>query len=307
MATVTSLPYNTSILDRLFSHMPGSFARDAYENDAIDLSFKNGSASLPYVPFTVVVKDGILEMSATGVFRVVKVLKNYTIQSLVDEINSEWNPVAGGVSASVSSGIFSYGSTLLASTLMEGSMLVGSAGFTWPQFTSNNFALMMTIALVMKENIDNVHNALVQTDQHSATSEWLDYWGNVLGVPRLYSEITNDSYYRNRMQREAVLPKVNNNAMANIIEGAIGSATSVVDGGQPFLLVSPQDRGTTESKLPSISIGASLNAYELGPSTGAGTFIVRVSTTLTQDLYSYIYSMTSKYKPAGVSFTITNA
>jgi hypothetical protein len=286
--------------------MPGSFARDAYENDAIDLSFK-GSASLPYVPFTVVVKDGILEMSATGVFRVVKVLKNYTIQSLVDEINSEWNPVAGGVSASVSSGIFSYGSTLLASTLMEGSMLVGSAGFTWPQFTSNNFALMMTIALVMKENIDNVHNALVQTDQHSATSEWLDYWGNVLGVPRLYSEITNDSYYRNRMQREAVLPKVNNNAMANIIEGAIGSATSVVDGGQPFLLVSPQDRVTTESKLPSIITGASLNAYELGPSTGAGTFIVRVSTTLTQDLYSYIYSMTSKYKPAGVSFTITNA
>lgn len=66
--------------------------------------------------------------------------------------------------------------------------------------------------LVGKEGLDK---AKLEMSLETATEDWLDYWGNLFGVPRWYDE--GDDFYRKRIIDEVITPK---NTIEGIQKGA---------------------------------------------------------------------------------------
>jgi hypothetical protein len=122
---------------------------------------------------------------------------------------------------------------------LEGGLDIDANAISWPIFTNNNFRFLIPIVLMIKDYKMQIQAATQQTNQHIATGEWLEYWGKILSVGRQTSEINMDEMYRSRMQREALLPKSNNLAIAELVSSATGQSTAVVDGSSPFKIIFP--------------------------------------------------------------------
>lgn len=344
MTMPSSLELNSSIIMRIFAQMPNGFSRDPLAIDAINFFIDRqiGTEVPEDGPAVGLIRDGVFTIKSliSSVKDEELILKNYTIQSLHDYFNNKRDLLGYGIYCTINSSFPLNRLNKSAHCLMEGSLIFDGTGTSWPAFTSENYSLISAIALAIIDNQQNMLNAIKQTDQNIASKDWLDYWGSVLGVQRIAAEIDSDLIYRNRMQRDSVLPKSNNWAIASLLRGATGRTIYVNDGGQPFLLVATEfdtpsvshlgspttfsspsyigigtnsdinDLSTNGNPKPaSAESGNSSGLFKIGPNTGSGGFVVKVEPdisdgTLSQTLSSYIYELVSKYKPAGIPFTI---
>jgi len=337
MAIPIPLPINASIIDRLFAQMPQGFSRNQAPIDSLVffVAHDPNGTNLAYGT----IQDGIFSITSPddSIDNEIIELKNYTIKSLQKYFQEKYSLNNNkGLYVSIDQNLSDTYQNKSALCLLEGSLNFSEIPISWPQFTTNNYILVSAIAAILKDHQKNMKNALLQTDLHLASKEWLDHWGTVLGVKRISAEIYSDNFYRNRIQRESVFPKSNNFSISSMLEWATGLTASVVDGGQPFFLgpgeapllsvehVSGQGVSSTDSFLAigSKSTGAAFSAssdgfqvintyqiFDLGPSTGAGKFIVQISGdkddgTLSASMRAYIYALVNKYKPAGIPFSI---
>ena len=169
-------------------------------------------------------------------------LADYSLKTLVEYFQKKYDAKIetgyGGIKTTYSDDL-KYGTHIPASLLVEGGLDIDANAISWPIFTNNNFKFLMPLVLMIKDYKAQLDAAKQQTNQHMATGEWLEYWGKILNVPRQTSEINLDEMYRSRMQREALLPKSNNVAIAELVSSATGQTTSVVDGSPPFQLIDP--------------------------------------------------------------------
>ncbi|NBV36856.1 MAG: hypothetical protein EBR94_06250 [Bacteroidetes bacterium] len=169
-------------------------------------------------------------------------LSNYSIKQLVEYFQEKYDDRIlngyGGIKVEYSDDL-EYGTHLPSSLLLEGGLDIDANAISWPIYTNNNFKLLIPIMLLIKDYKMQIQSAIQQTNQHIATEEWLEYWGKILNVRRQTSEINMDEMYRSRMQREALLPKSNNLAIAELVSSATGQSTTVVDGSTPFEIIFP--------------------------------------------------------------------
>lgn len=188
-------------------------------------------------------------------------LADYSLKEFVEYFQEKYDTKIlngyGGIKTEYSDDL-EYGTHIPSSLLLEGGLDIDANAISWPIFTNNNFRFLIPIVLMIKDYKMQIQAATQQTNQHIATGEWLEYWGKILSVGRQTSEINMDEMYRSRMQREALLPKSNNLAIAELVSSATGQSTAVVDGSAPFKIIFPSvDKdlkispfGRTSSSLP---------------------------------------------------------
>ena len=188
-------------------------------------------------------------------------LADYSLKQFVEYFQQKYDDKIlngyGGIKVEYSDDL-EYGTHIPSSLLLEGGLDIDANAISWPIFTNNNFRFLIPIVLMIKDYKMQIQAATQQTNQHIATGEWLEYWGKILSVGRQTSEINMDEIYRSRMQREALLPKSNNLAIAELVSSATGQSTAVVDGSAPFKIIFPSvDAGLrtnsfnrTSSSLP---------------------------------------------------------
>lgn len=169
-------------------------------------------------------------------------LADYSLKQFVEYFQEKYDEKIvsgyGGIKVNYSNEL-EYGTHLPSTLLLEGGLDIDANDISWPIFTNNNFKFLIPLVLMIKDYKLQIQAAAQQTNQHIATDEWLEYWGKILNVPRQTSEIDMDEMYRARMQREALLPKSNNLAIAELVTSATGQSSAVVDGSSPFQIIFP--------------------------------------------------------------------
>lgn len=241
MTIPTPLAINETIIDRLFSQMPTGFSKNPVPIDTIAFSIivpESNISEISVSTTTAVVKDGVFFVHSTSSYvdNEELDLSLFTMYSLVTYFNKKYEENGFGIFCVLNSTLPDMYKEKPALCLMEGSINLSGSLQYWPQFTSNNYLLLASIAVILRSHKNNMISALKQTDLHLAEKEWLDYWGNVIGVPRVTAEFNSDEFYRKRIQREAIYPKSNNWAIASMLRWATGLTATVTDGGQPFIL-----------------------------------------------------------------------
>lgn len=281
MSAPTILPAGTTTLQRLFAEMPRSFSRDPLGVGALKLYL---SVVLPTDFISITIADAILSVNSSVSYIDSETLdlRNFTINNVIDYFNGKYG--AYGITAARADGTSYADANYLATTLLEGIYDIGSEAVTLDRFTSNNYALLAAIAIGLLDNSNNMTAAITQTDLRQSSGKWTDYWGHVLGVERLGSEVTDDIGYRNRIQREVVDQKANNIAIEKLAETSVSRKVNIVDGGQPFILSGSYNFG---SPLP--TFGSSLAIS----SVTSVTFNGYISNTTLYVTSNPIYSGTS--------------
>ena len=169
-------------------------------------------------------------------------LADYSLEQFVEYFQEKYDEKIingyGGIKVNYSDDL-EYGTYLPSTLLLEGGLDIDANDISWPIFTNNNFKFLLPLVLMIKDYKMQIQAASQQTNQHIATGEWLEYWGKILNVSRQTSEIDMDEMYRARMQREALLPKSNNLAIAELVTSATGQSSAVVDGSSPFQIIFP--------------------------------------------------------------------
>lgn len=392
MSLPSILPPQQTILQRLFAEMPQSFSKDPVSTPALNFFINpllpNSFSSSDYV--TIVIADALMTISSSVSYVQSETidLNVFTIYNLVNYFNAKYYQY--GIIASLPVGLYPDDGLFKATSLIEGVYDIGTTISTIDRFTSLNYALMSTFSLLLIENQKTAKAALAQTDLRVTTEQWADFWGHLLGVDRTSSDIGNDIVYKKRILREAVYPKSNNIALADLVTSITGRDSSVVDGGNPMILggssatvgvfdfaipntvasstsasLTPKAGDTTRSTLTVggtvtgrivsgqllAASGLTANTYrvsefltgsggagtylvsggnttlasttinftlptvgtldsgQLGPSTGAGSFIVYLKknsgeTTISQSVTSLLTTVVNRWKPAGISFVI---
>lgn len=296
MNTITALPPSTSILQRLFDQMPESFNKEPLETSAvifyIDSSKWNAALSV-----SVMISDGKLYVYSTisTIFSEIVELKNHTIDSLCTYFMIKY--YSQGIMASPHPELPVSDRTLSATSLSEGVAEFTDSVTIWPKFNNVNYAFLMPFAMALADSRQNMENSLRQTDQRLAGGQWADFWGHLLNVDRLTSEILNDIAYRNRVQRQVVYPKVNNVALSSLLSSSLSTDINVLDGGAPLGLANLStdkgfastasatglasiSQGSTSLVISTSSITGTLQAGQLIVATGipAGTVLLIVGT-----------------------------
>jgi len=209
-------------------------------------------------------------------------LSAHSIQSLVEYFQKKYSDLIaegkGGIKVLYDDAITSFSTP--ATCLIEGGLDIDSTGISWPIYTNTNFKLLLPIVLMIREYKKDTSNALKQTNQSLATTEWLEYWGKILNVPRQTIEIGLDEMYRSRMQRETLLPKSNNWALAELIEASTGQEARVTDGAQPFQIVYPSfDASSKDAKNRISSFIPYISTQEGNPFVGTKPTSIILTTT----------------------------
>lgn len=246
MAKPIFLPTQKTTLQRLFAEMPQSFSDDPQSVPSLDVcafifdsDYGTSSATISFL-----IADGVLSINSLLPYILSEniVLSKYTINDLISYFNLQYKEY--GIKIKLNNSTAFYEANISASTLLEGiyelptySDSNSSIFYTEiDRFTSTNYALLMAISLGLIDNEHNMKAALRQTDLRLSQNEWIDYWGNYLGIPRGGDEIYSDENYRNRIQFLLTYPKSNNIALEHSITMATGRRTSVIDGGNPIVL-----------------------------------------------------------------------
>jgi hypothetical protein len=254
MATPVISFENATIAERIFAELPSGFSVDPLEVDAIDfVLFYPTNAVNDLDKITITIQDAVMTISSQVHYVESEYidLRNYTIRKLIDYFNRKYPSgfAGGGISVYMSDNADASSLDLLSTVLLEGSLEIDGVGVSWPRFTADNYKLVFSLMLLLKEHQEASQSALRQTDLRVAGGEWLNYWGDILGIPRMSGEIGNDENYRGRLLRETLMPKSNNWAIADILENALNAKVRVVDGGAPFVLVNCTLGAGSDSKL----------------------------------------------------------
>lgn len=111
------------------------------------------------------------------------------------------------------------------------------------------------------------------TTDAGAEAEWLDAWGNVLGVARRVGE--GDYPYSLRILTEVGLPGASNYGMGSIVDGALGvDGTEVLEADEVFQFIRYNQPGIRSNA------GNRLNQAGGIEGSGAGCFVVMLPTYL---------------------------
>lgn len=234
MALPIMLPQGTTVLQRLFSEMPRSFSSDPQNEEVLQLYL-----TPPYIStdtISIVIADARMYINSQVNYIDSEIidLRNITINDIINSLNGKYG--AYGITAELAHGKTFIDGNYSATSLLEGMYDVGLSPTIIDRFTSNNFALLAAISIGLIDNEENMIAALTQTNLSQSVGKWTDYWGNLLGIPRLGNEVVDDIGYRNRIQREVVDQKSNNIAIQKLAEAATSRSINIVDGGQPFIL-----------------------------------------------------------------------
>lgn len=203
-------------------------------------------------------------------------LNTFTIYELVNYFNAKYYQY--GIIASLPVGLYPDDGLFKATSLIEGVYDVDTTIATIDRFTSLNYALMSTFSLLLIENQKTAKAALAQTDLRVTTEQWADFWGHLLGVDRTSSDIGNDIVYKKRILREAVYPKSNNIALADLVTSITGRDSSVVDGGNPMILGgSSATVKISDFPVPNRAASATASLATLTVSNGSGLTVAVVT------------------------------
>lgn len=264
-------PPNSTVISRIFSQMPKLFSSDAMEKNAIDFSIQLPIASITEPKPSIFISDGIFILSSdcSYIFPEKIDLNLHTLKSLVYEISAKYSSSTqtfGRLIVRFNDDFLMEDQYRSAICLVEGGLDIYSSGISWPIATNPNYHLVGSIAMAIKNNNSDSYSAIQQSDQRIASNKWLEYWGMILGVPRDTAEIDDDERYRFRMQREAIFPKSNNYAIAELLSASIRKKVSVVDGISPFLL-----GGNLISTGPAVASKIPLSSFSLKKGTATRT------------------------------------
>ena len=281
-------PPNSTVISRVFSQMPKLFSSDAMEKNAIDFSIQLPTASITEPKPSIFISDGIFILSSdcSYIFPEKIDLNLHTLKSLVYEISTKYSSstqTSGRLIVRFNDDFLMEDQDRSAICLVEGGLDIYSSGISWPIATNPNYHLVGSIAMAIKNNNSDAYSAIQQSDQRIASNKWLEYWGMILGVPRDTVEIDDDERYRFRMQREAIFPKSNNYAIAELISASIRKKVSVVDGISPFLL-----GGNLISTGPAVASKIPLSSFSLKKGTATRTVTLNGFATVTgfQDVFT---------------------
>jgi hypothetical protein len=252
--TIPALPIeNATIAERLFAEMPSGFSADSMLENLLAIRVFAPVSSSANDKITMTIQDGILTISpkVTYIDPEYIDMREKTIRQLMEHFNQKYPSgyQDGGISVSLYENASANSLDLLSTILLEGSLEIDTSITLWPKFTAPNHQLIFSLMLTLREHHQSVKNALRQTDLRVASGQWLNYWGDILGIPRSTSEIGLDENYRGRLLWETIMPKTNNWAIADILENALNGRARVVDGGAPFLLVNATTGASSDSKL----------------------------------------------------------
>jgi hypothetical protein len=256
MAKPSFLPSTPTTVQRLFAEMPKSFSQDPLSKPILNLtivSYPSTWSSVSYVTFTIA--DGTLSVASSEsyILSELLLLKNYSINDLIDHFNNKYQPY--GIQAFLYSEALYYEGEFSATTLIEGIYDITQNSTTViDRFTSNNYSLLMAIALGLIDNEKNMKAALAQTDLRLAQEKWIDYWGRQLGITRQGNELYSDETYKNRIQAQITQQKSNNVALEYFVTSATGRSASVVDGGRPILLAGSAVIGGVNTAITGTSL-----------------------------------------------------
>ncbi len=252
--TIPALPIeNSTIAERLFAEMPSGFSAEALVENLLEIRVFAPVLSNANDTITLTIQDGVLTVSPRVSYIDPEYIdmRKMTIKNLVEYFNQKYPSgyTQGGISVSLHEAASATSLDLLSTVLLEGSLEIDTSITLWPKFTAPNYQLIFSLMLTLREHQQSVKNALRQTDLRVASGQWLNYWGDVLGIQRATSEIGFDENYRGRLLWETIMPKTNNWAIADILENALNGRARVVDGGAPFLLVNATTGAQSDSKL----------------------------------------------------------
>lgn len=299
MTAPTLLPNTTTTLQRLFAEMPRNFSRDPISTPALSISF---ASDVGTDTVSVVVADAkmFIYSSSSYVDTEIIFLSDKTINNLIDYFNGKYGVY--GLIASRAGGTTFADANYLSTTLLEGIYdITISAETILDRFTSSNYALLGAIAVGLIDNETNMLGAIAQTDLRQTTGKWIDYWGGILGLPRLGAELGFDNSYRNRLQREVVEKKSNNYAIAKLAEQSISRKVDVVDGGQPFILSGSYNLGTLLPTQGSMLPIATLPSITFNGYIDGTTLYVMSIPTYTSP------TVVNPYTGSSIVMTISNA
>lgn len=274
MNTITALPPSTSILQRLLDQMPDSFNKEPLETSAI-VFYIDSSKWNEALSVSIMISDGKLYVYSTiaDIFSEIIELKQHTILSLCTYFMVKYDNK--GIMAAPYGELPTSDSSLSSTSLIEGVAELTNSVTIWPKFNSVNYAFLMPFAMALADSRQNMEYSLRQTDQRLAGGQWADFWGHLLNVDRLTSEILDDIAYRNRVQRQVVYPKVNNVALSSLLSGSLSTDINVLDGGSPLGLANlSADKGfasTTSAISAASTISQGSTSLVISASSVTGT------------------------------------
>ena len=288
MSLPSILPPQQTVLQRLFAEMPQSFSKDPVSTPALNFFINpllpNSFSSSDYV--TIVIADALMTISSSVSYVQSETidLNVFTIYDLVNYFNAKYYQY--GIITSLPLGLYPDDGLFKATALVEGVYDIGTTISTIDRFTSLNYALLSTFALLLIENQKNARAALSQTDLRLTTEQWADFWGHLLSVDRTSVDIGNDIVYKKRILREAVYPKSNNLALSDLVTSITGRDSSVVDGGNPMILGgSSASVGVFDFAIPNtpntVTSSTSASLAPLTVSNGSGLTVAVVINTST--------------------------
>ena len=223
------------ILDDLLKRLHRAFDKDPKLAAVIKLTPSQYPASYA-------VKNGVFTLSVSGSPSFTQSLSHGTIQDLVIAINlffgfavtyddgspilyDDGTPFFGqvGAAAQVINPVFSC---FLAIGLFETVQDLSDDGNLYFP-TSMLYNEFQTYSAVLIEQSERRKSAELELYAHTADGSWLDFWLSYFGAFRLGQE--GDLAFFTRALADTLSPKVNNQALAMILEKALGFSVEVED------------------------------------------------------------------------------
>jgi hypothetical protein len=198
------------LFERILTRLNNVFDKSAHTAPALVLTY-SGQAKVT------IGRRRLRTFTADGGINLNYDLGNYTVSRLAEDINAQ----AGYTAAVLGNG------DLLALTLMdvEGKNL--ESGVTLEVFTSPLWQALKAWSWTAEDMLSEARIGLKQLNLQRAEGQWVEAHNTFYQVPRLSGE--TESLFAKRILWETLKPKVNNLAIAALIEAVIGYETYVED------------------------------------------------------------------------------
>lgn len=197
------------------------------------------------------------------------------------------------------------------------------------------WAIFRPVARLLEQSRGDIDKAVQQLGFVTAEGDFLDYWGEIFGIPRFIKEevrvsngvetivrtVEADYEYSTRLLWETVKPRLNNKALEDILTRGVGLDTQVVDLSTKMLLTDGYNNPThleagQEFSDPTMVMDAHLDnpnqgfpddkgRYMMGERYNFGSFGVFIDQPITSPLYSpttaQIEEIVERHRAAGTT------
>src|SRR5262249_1913699 len=201
----------SALFDRLLKSLPTYLDKEPGAEPGITLNYDGDAAEVTIERhlFTVKVSGG----SGTSLSRQ---LQGLTLAQLAASLNLQPGHTAAVVAPD---------SSLPAISLIEVQAQDIMLAPRLDRFTSLLWALFLPVCWGFLDTVDNLNNGLLQMSVKTAEQKWVDYWGEEFygGIRRLFHEA--DRAYADRIIKEVLRWRLNNLAIAQILEEEIPGIT----------------------------------------------------------------------------------